>query len=155
MDINRNVFSLTALLGLVICASCSGGKVVDEFKDVDTDGWTSADTVSFDLPKTTRGADLKAEIGVRLSDSYTYEELYMTTTLLCEGEELSYDTIRVAVYNPDGGSKGQGFPFATVMQEIPTVHVDSGLTYTYRINHIMTPDTLKGICGIGLKLEVR
>lgn len=155
MDINRQVLSLTVLMTLAFCVSCHDGRVMDEFKDVDTRGWTTDDTVSFDLPKITKGADLKAEIGVRSSDTYTFKDLYVTATLLCDGREMSRDTLKVGIYDTGGNSKGQGFPYATVMQEAPTVHVDSGLTYTYRINHIMNPGALRGICGIGLKLEVR
>lgn len=155
MGIDKQVFFLTSLSILSVCASCHDGRVIDEFKDVDINGWESRDTVSFDLPKITRGADVKAEIGIRLSDAYTFKDLYVTATLLCDDKELSYDTVRVGIYDAKGNCKGQGFPYITVTKEAPTVHVDSGRTYTYKICHIMNPDTIKGICGIGLKLDAQ
>lgn len=155
MSINRYAILLTAFLSLAVCISCHDGRVLNEFKDVDIKGWVSDDTVSFDLPKVTRGADLKAEIGVRLSDTYTFKNLYVTATLLCEGEEMSHDTLKVDIYDTDGKSKGQGFPYTTVSTNASVVHVDSGKTYTYKISHIMSQSMLKGIRGIGLRLDVQ
>ncbi len=155
MSINRYAILLTTLLSLTVCISCHNDRILNEFKDVNINGWTSDDTVSFDLPKVTRGVDLKTEIGVRVTDTYTFKSLYVTAALLCEGEEMSHDTLKVDIYDANGESKGWGFPYTTVATDAPVVHVDSGLTYTYKICHIMSSGTLKGICGIGLRLNVQ
>ena len=151
----RNAVAFLSVLVLATITSCNNGTILNEFKDVRTNGWTSEDTVTFDLPKTTSSADLNVRIGIRSTDAYEYKDLYVTASLMCEDEEISYDTLKISIYDADGNNNGKGFPYTTVTKDAPTIHVDSGLTYTYRISHIMKPSTIKGISSVGLKLEVQ
>ncbi len=151
----RNAAILLLVLVLAALASCHNGTILNEFKDVKTNGWASEDTVTFSLPKATSSADLKACIGIRSTDAYEYKDLYVTAALMCEDKEISYDTLKISIYDTDGNNNGKGFPYATVTKDAPTIHVDSGFTYAYRICHIMKPNTIKGISSVGLKLEVQ
>jgi gliding motility-associated lipoprotein GldH len=150
-----SVIPSALVLALAALTSCNNGTILNEFKDVKTSGWASEDTVTFNLPKTTSSADLNVRIGIRSTDDYEYKDLYVTAALMCEGEEISYDTLKINIYDTDGNNNGKGFPYATVTKDAPAIHVDSGLTYTYRICHIMKPNTVKGISCVGLKLEVQ
>jgi len=140
------------LCGLLLSA-CSGGTILHEYHDVDLWNWKPEDTVSFVLPTITSSGDVVATIGVRVTNSYPYNDLYLLGTLECDSSEIRTDTIKVCVYNDKGDNEGEGFPYATVTQPIIPIEVDSGHVYLYKVNHIMQDPKIKGIAGIGLHLK--
>ena len=142
---------MTLLLGLLM--ACSGGTLIHEYHEVSSSGWTREDTISFELPKTTRSGDLAGVIAVRHTNSYSYNDLYMLGTLFCDNVEVTTDTLCVRLFETNGSVVGHGFPYTTTTQSIGTVHVDSGHVYTYKVVHVMYPAKLNGITAVGLQLS--
>ncbi len=151
---NRSKGSLLIIVALIVLLlSCSDGVILDEFHDVDLWDWDTEDTVVFDFPKIIGDGEIDVSIGVRSTETYEYDKVYLTGSLECDDVLVRLDSIAVDIYNSEGIPNGQGFPYMTTTAGLPKVHVDSGHQYTYKVAHIMSPGKLKGICGIGLELK--
>lgn len=136
----------------IIFTSCSNDIIFYEYHNVDLWNWTDNDTVKYELPKITKNGEINADIGIRSTNSYAYNDLFLLGILECDGEIMKVDTLTINLYNAKGNSNGEGFPYITTTKDLSTIHVDSGHTYTYKVIHIMKTGKVKGIKSIGLKL---
>ena len=151
-----NRFSLRNIghiLIVLVLMACSGGTILHEYHDVDLWGWDATDTVSFVLPTITASGHVVATIGVRFTNSYPYNDLFLLGTLERDSTVVRKDTIKVSIYNEKGNNEGEGFPYATITQPIVSIEVDSGYAYEYKVNHMMQDPQIKGITSVGLHLK--
>lgn len=142
------------LLSMLFTA-CSGSTFMHEYHDVNLWGWNAEDTVAFDLPPITSTGEVEAEIGVRFTDSYRYNDLRLLGTLACDGTVVRADTILVQIFQENGTTEGEGFPYTTITGPATSFQADSGHVYSYKVTHLMTQMPVKGIAGIGLRLTSR
>ena len=154
--LTRNFASLIVILSsLMIIASCSSDHTYfHQYHPVDPDGWMSGDTIVFALSPSSCQQTLKAEIGVRTTDAFQYNTLYLLGALHCEDELISTDTLAIDIYKANGLPIGDGFPYPTCTCTIQSISVDSGLNYTYTVTPYMTPELVKGVKDIGIKFTV-
>lgn len=148
---------ITALLNITVWCmtiwSCTNRTILHEYHDVDFCNWAEEDTVIFQLPKIIYSGTVNAEVGVRFTNSFKYNTLKMLGILESDGIELQTDTLLINIYNERGYANGNGFPYTTITDSIPSLRVDSGNTYQYKIIPIPAKDHIEGISSIGLKLE--
>lgn len=150
---SNSILSLVCIvLGMLITA-CSGGTFLHEYYDTDLWGWNNDDTISFDLPIITSSGEVEAEVGVRFTNTYAYQDLILLGTLECNETPVQTDTIKVSIFKKNGANEGEGFPYTTTIQPATTFQVDSGQVYRYHLTHLMSPTPIKGITGIGLRLK--
>lgn len=146
-------FTLPAtFMAILLLSACTDGIFYHQYRKVDSDNWQKTDTVAFELPQIWQDEELSAEIGVRTTNSYDYTNLFMLGILERNGEGVSTDTLFINIYNHDGTKNGQGFLFTTATRSLPTLHVDSGMHYTYKVVHFMKPEQIEGVASVGLKL---
>lgn len=151
----RRIGIATALMILLAAIGCSDGHTYfHQYKAVDVDGWMNGDTVVFHLTPSSCQQTLAAEVGVRTTDAFKYNTLYLLGELRCEDQLISTDTLTVNIFDEDGLSLGNGFPYPTSTSQLPPIAVDSGLNYTYTITPYMQPEQVVGVKDIGIKLSV-
>lgn len=137
----------------MLFTACSGNTFLHEYHDVNLWSWNNDDTVSFDVPTITSTGEVEAEIGVRFTNSYIYQDLFLLGTLECEESIIQTDTIKVPIYQENGTTDGEGFPYTTITEPITSFQVDSGYEYSYKVTHLMGATPIKGIASIGLQLK--
>lgn len=142
-----------AILIVVLFSQCSSNATYfHQYKSVDIDGWCPEDTVVFHLTPSSVNAVLEAEIGVRTTNAFKYNKLFLKGSLQCEGVETATDTLFIPIYDKNGINMGTGIPYPLCTNTIPAIRLDSGKVYTYTVTPFMKPSKVKGIKDIGLKL---
>lgn len=151
--IRTSLLATTYYFAILLPSACTDGTFYHQYKKVSSDKWQKTDTVTFELPQIWQNEELNAEIGVRTTDNYNYTNLFMLGILERNGEGVSTDTLLINIYNHDGTKNGNGFLFTTTTRQLPSIHVDSGMHYTYKVVHFMKPRQIEGVASIGLKLK--
>lgn len=123
-----------------------------QYKAVDVDGWMNGDTVVFHFAPSSCQQTLSAEVGVRTTDAFRYNTLYLLGELRCDDRLIATDTLSVDIFDKDGLPLGNGFPYPTTTSQLPPIAVDSGLNYSYTVTPYMQPEKVVGVKDIGIKL---
>lgn len=144
-----------AVMLTVFCSCSSEHTYFHQYQAIDTEGWTADDTIVFHLTPSSVAQTLDAELGVRTTDAFPFNSLFLLGTLCCEGNEVSTDTVFVSIYGRDGIALGDGFPYPTCTCPLPPLQVDSGLNYTYTVTPFMKEPVVVGVKDIGIKLTAR
>lgn len=152
-EIQRRTFTCLSLYCVFLLASCESNKTFfHQYKSVDTSGWEGDDTLVYHLPPSSKHQVMSAELGVRSTDAFRYNTLFVIGTLEKDGHEISSDTLFINIYGRDGAPLGKGLLFPTCTQSIPSFEVDSGVEYTYTVRQFMKAKKLEGVKDVGLKL---
>lgn len=145
---------LFAVLALVSC----GGTVYNSFKHVDNKAWSPNDTLTFvydGVEKPSSGARLKLSALVRYNSDYKYMNLHMRveTLRMSDTTLLSVDTLCCRIYDDTGRRLGStaGALFQDASNEV-IVNAEPTDTLMLRLSHIMSDNTLAGVCDVGIRL---
>lgn len=145
---------LFAVLALVSC----GGTVYNSFKHVDNKAWSPNDTLTFvydGVEKPGSDARLKLSALVRYNSDYKYMNLHMRveTLRMSDTTLLSVDTLCCRIYDDTGRRLGStaGALFQDASNEV-IVNAEPTDTLMLRLSHIMSDNTLAGVCDVGIRL---
>ena len=151
--INLNKSGFFAVLLLFV--SCDSSKVFDAYQDVDPNGWSSTETIDFEVEMDVQQATLfDYLIGLRNNNDYLYANMFFFVDVESPDGEHQTDTLQYLLAEPGGKWLGSGvgeikynlFKF----KEDQTMQ--SGV-YKFRIAHGMRDDLLLGIEDLGLRIE--
>lgn len=153
--IQRKAFFCLSLFCFLLFFACDADRTYfHQYKNVNTDGWMADDTIVFHITPSSQNQLLSAEIGVRTTDAFKYNTLFLLGTLSREGMEISTDTIFVNIYGRRGEVKGKGLIYPLCTQSLPSFEVDSAMEYTYTVRPFMKPKIVEGVKDVGLKLRI-
>lgn len=142
------------LLCLTTFTSCMDNPVIHEYHTVDANGWSSTDTIQFEIPP--QANDLKAHIhlAVRTTKKYKYNTLSLKVFIRSNGKQLCATEMDTKVYSHEGNLLGKGFPHShiTLSDSIP-VGIQTDSTYTISIVHMMGDKPISGISDIGINIR--
>lgn len=151
----RKLKYLLAVLALVSC----DGTVFQSFKQVSSSSWSPKDTVSFVYEGVNKpgsgGTVLKMSAQVRYNTDYKYKNLIMRveTIRIADTLLLSVDTLHCQIYDDSGYRLGStaGSLYQNVSNDV-FIEASPSDTLMLRLSHIMSDESLAGVCDVGLKL---
>ena len=151
----RKLKYLLAVLALVSC----DGTVYQSFKQVSSSSWSPKDTVSFVYEGVNKpgsgGTALKMSAQVRYNTDYKYKNLIMRveTIRIADSLLLSVDTLHCQIYDDSGYRLGStaGSLYQNVSNDV-FIEASPSDTLMLRLSHIMSDESLAGVCDVGLKL---
>ena len=151
----RKLKYLLAVLALVSC----DGTVYQSFKQVSSSSWSPKDTVSFVYEGVNKpgsgGTALKMSAQVRYNTDYKYKNLIMRveTIRIADTLLLSVDTLHCQIYDDSGYRLGStaGSLYQNVSNDV-LIEASPSDTLMLRLSHIMSDESLAGVCDVGLKL---
>lgn len=151
----RKLKYLLAVLALVSC----DGTVYQSFKQVSSSSWSPKDTVSFVYEGVNKPGSgetaLKMSAQVRYNTDYKYKNLIMRveTIRIADTLLLSVDTLHCQIYDDSGYRLGStaGSLYQNVSNDV-FIEASPSDTLMLRLSHIMSDESLAGVCDVGLKL---
>jgi gliding motility-associated lipoprotein GldH len=149
--------SIMALLLICIVSwaitACNNGRVYESFQDLKAQNWVVSDTVSFPVDSLDLSLGLSSVIGIRYSDKYEYNNLYLRYILRDSVKKIVTDSLlNIHFFDPKTGQPlGQGFGNRRIKYD--TLPGDLNIPdATFQFIQYMRKDTLAGIESVGLKI---
>ncbi len=147
---------LALLLPILFFSSCGKQPVFHEYKLINTGSWSSDSSYVFNVAINNTAVLYDLSVGVRHTGDYPYQNLWLFVKQTTPDHEITYDTIfcTMADYTGKWYGAGNGSIYTLQVPLYKHFHYDKTGTYQYSIVHGMRDDILKGMNGIGLKLEI-
>jgi gliding motility-associated lipoprotein GldH len=133
--------------------ACNNGRVYEAFRDVKGMDWVVSDTVSFPVDSLDLSLGLRSVIGIRYSDKYAYNNLYLRYILRDSIKKIVTDSLlNIHLFDSKTGEPlGQGFGNRRIKYD--TLPGDLAIPgATFQFIQYMRKDTLTGIESVGLKI---
>ncbi len=154
---NVRIFILIALFALIgfSCKYKSSG--YEEYKTVNSMGWLQDSIAVFKYEVKDPKAIHNLTINVRNSGDYSYSNIWLFIDIVAPDRSTVKDTVEFQLAMPNGKWIGKGtsglyscqFPYRN------NVFFPIAGTYTFKIEHGMRDDILKGISDVGIKIDKR
>ena len=150
-------FGRRTLLGkslFLLLASCVSGTTFHSYKPLPAEGWERCDTVCFDLPQAV--ADFKGTltIGLRTVAHVGMQDIVLAVEQCDEATVICRcDTIRYPLTNAEGEALTPGVNNHQYETQHLPVSMKKGKGGSVRIHHLMTPETVRGITELGIKIS--
>lgn len=144
---------LFALAALMLLACCDDGRVYDRYADVHVEGWRSADTLVFNIPKQQPGR-YRLDVGLRYTTDFPFKSLYIGVdrTLLGKKHTL-HETLNLPLLDDDGHMLGdEGVSNCVINFHVSEVNLQQTDSLRITIHHLMQRDPMPGITGVEVKL---
>lgn len=147
---------LWGLLAITLLGGCHPQKtdiVFHQFQPIDRKGWTSTDTLTFQLTPTDSQARYKLYIEARHTLNYPYRNLPLAWQLATDSAALSTDTLNITLADRSGkwlGSRGKTLPVLSTLAD--SLQLCPPDTYRIRVWHLLPDHPLHGLSDIGLRL---
>ena len=144
----RNIFlSITVAVAMAF-ASCNRSTIYSQYLHTPLSGWEKNDTLTFSIPRMQTDMELKAIIGLRITDAYPFK-----TVCLIVDKAIYPDTINCSLFDNDGMSKGRGVSCYQFNYHVSNMHLMKGDSVAIHIRHNMKREILPGISDVGITLE--
>ncbi len=146
---------VVALAVALVMAACRPQEPFSEYQAVDAHGWSSTDTLRFDLPRQELPAAYGVMLGVRHTEAYPYTELWVALeqrTAGRHGTTARRDTIHLLLANAAGQWLTPHPTLHTCEQPAATIRLTPDSAVQLLVYHLMPRQLLEGITDIGLTL---
>lgn len=144
-------------LMLMLLTSCEHDSVYHQFRHIPDGGWTTKDTLSFDVEvDSTHTALYQLSIETRNRGDYPYKNLFLQVSNNAKNSAVFVtDTVRYVLADKEGHWLGMGISnlyqmahsYKSIKLPLRKGHI------LFKIKPIMTDSALAGISDIGLKLS--
>ena len=137
-------------LTLLMLTACKDNVYFSSVSHLEGGLWYSEDTLNIDIgqsnlyERTQEDSVVCLNIGIRYTDKYRFQKLYMEVELCDSTQTLRKDTMEFDI--PADG--GEGFRYREQMKEYCSFVPRDSIGYRLRVSHIMTQNPLEGICDI-------
>lgn len=137
-------------LTLLLLTACKDNVYFSSVSHLDNGQWYRDDTLNVDIGRSNMYEEMQGDkavnlnIGIRYTDSYRFQKLYLEVELSDSVQTLRKDTL-VFDIPADGG---EGFRYREQMKEFCCFVPHDPNVYRLHISHIMMQNPLKGICDI-------
>ena len=150
----RNIFlSITVAVAMAF-ASCNRSTIYSQYLHTPLSGWEKNDTLTFSIPRTQTDMELKAIIGLRITDAYPFKTVCLIVDKAISPDNIiDSDTINCSLFDNDGMSKGRGVSCYQFNYHVSNMHLMKGDSVAIHIRHNMKREILPGISDVGITLE--
>lgn len=137
-------------LTLLMLTACKDNVYFSSVSHLDGGLWHIEDTLDIDIGQSNLYERARVDsivclnIGIRYTDSYRFQKLFMEVELSDSIHTLMKDTMEFDI--PADG--GEGFRYREQMKEFCSFVPRDSIGYRLRISHIMIQNPLEGICDI-------
>lgn len=156
-------FTCTALLIFILInfCSCSSDIFYSDFKDF-SDGWELSEPVTFELNKTPN-SNGNIFINIRNDNNYPFSNIYLISTFLKDGVEVSTDTLEYLMADSSGKYLGKGFGNVkeSLLSWKKNINFSRESKYSVVLKHAMRENqnefglqNLPGIISVGITLKL-
>ena len=138
------------LLTLLMLTACKDNVYFSSVSHFDNGQWYRDDTLNIEIGQSnlydrTLGDSVVAlNIGIRYTDNYRFQKLYIEAELCDSIRTLRKDTMEFDI--PADG--GEGFRYREQMKEFCSFVPHDSIGYRLRVSHIMMQNPLEGVCDI-------
>ncbi len=143
--------SIIAIIGTLIISACHDSIYYHHFEDVSTEGWTNADTVSFDIPVPEKDTEMDLEVQARYTNKFQYKKLNLLIETECNGHSTGKDTLSLDMFTDNGTKTGNGITYIEENKTFKKINVRKGQKIRLKIIHNMRHPSIKGLSGIGIQ----
>lgn len=150
----RNIFlSITVAVAMAF-ASCNRSTIYSQYLHTPLSGWEKNDTLTFSIPRMQTDMELKAIIGLRITDAYPFKTVCLIVEKAISPDNIiDSDTINCSLFDNDGMSKGRGVSCYQFNYHVSNMHLMKGDSVAIHIRHNMKREILPGISDVGITLE--
>ncbi len=150
----RNIFlSITVAVAMAF-ASCNRSTIYSQYLHTPLSGWEKNDTLTFSIPRMQTDMELKAIIGLRITDAYPFKTVCLIVDKAISPDNIiDSDTINCSLFDNDGMSKGRGVSCYQFNYHVSNMHLMKGDSVAIHIRHNMKREILPGISDVGITLE--
>lgn len=150
----RNIFlSITVAVAMAF-ASCNRSTIYSQYLHTPISGWEKNDTLTFSIPRMQTDMELKAIIGLRITDAYPFKTVCLIVDKAISPDNIiDSDTINCSLFDNDGMSKGRGVSCYQFNYHVSNMHLMKGDSVAIHIRHNMKREILPGISDVGITLE--
>lgn len=144
------------LVAAALAAGCQreGRTLVHQYRALPQASWSAFDTLHFELPPAPQTTDYVFSLGLRLRNTFPYEEIWMVTEMEMEKPSVVLrDTLRYLTIHPDGSPRGRGMALQQDEQPLCTLQLFRGQHGRLRLYHIMSREVMPDVANIGFKVE--
>jgi gliding motility-associated lipoprotein GldH len=149
------VVSLSLLLGIITSVGCDTSRVYEEWKDMENGYWAEDSTYSFSFDIEDSTSVYNIVFGVRNSNLYPYQNLWVLTSVEGPNNLSLQDTVQFTLAKNDGEWYGKSsarlYTFTTPLYS--NIRFINNGNYEITLKHGMRKEELKGINNLGLRVE--
>lgn len=145
------IFALT----LFFAFACDSSRVYEDWQDMEDNVWHEDSTCSFTFEIEDSLKMYNLNFGIRNTNLYPYQNLWILASVEGEGGFSYQDTIQLQLANKSGewyGSRSASI-YTYVVPLYRQLRFYSRGEYTFTINHGMRQEALKGVSSIGFRIE--
>ncbi len=145
----------TFVIPLLLMFACDATRVYEEWQDLPAMSWheDSACVFSFEMEDTT--ALYNMNFGLRNTNLYPFQNLWLLTSIEGPDGFLFQDTIKVVVANKSGQwyGKRSASIYTYTMPLYRNLSIPKAGAYDVRMKHGMRREKLEGVASIGFRIE--
>lgn len=153
--LTNSTFGVVFAILLFTIVSCDSTRVYEEWVDFDNMQWSSDSTVTFNMEFTDTLAAYDLVLGVRNSNLYPNENLWLMMSLDGPDSISFQDTLQLQLAKIDGQwlGKRSASLYTTKISMYHDVRFYTTGSYTLSMKHGMRKDLLDGIASVGFRVE--
>ncbi|MCM1518518.1 MAG: gliding motility lipoprotein GldH [Pseudoflavonifractor sp.] len=140
---------LISVISLCLGACAPGHNDYSDFRNINPDGWSYGDTLSFTPVIGDSVATGALLVALRHSNDYAYRNLWVEIEYR-DATNQRRDTLNIGLADIYGRWFGSGFGARYQLTDTVSRHVTLTTGQPVRIRHIMRDDTLRGVDQVGI-----
>ena len=151
----NNLSFILVLASLLLPVSCNNDIVFTDSFTIPEKTWRLSERPAFEVQVTDTLIANNIWLMIRTSSSYPFRNIYLFVTAVTPDGKTITDTLQYYLADEKGNWYGKGFGdiHALNLPYKSNVYFPSTGTYSFKIQHAMRIEDLKGIYDIGLRVE--
>ena len=151
---NMHGHTWPCILAIILClCACTGQTRYYTYQATPSQGWTTRDTLHFDLPAFSDTEHLQLSLALRLTYDYPYENLWIVVDQQQDSVYHTCDTLEITIPPHLRSLKSEGASFRQIEIPLFPLHLEADHATSIKVRHIMQPATITGIHDLGLKVD--
>jgi len=148
---------LIVVVLIIALQSCGKEVFYEKNIPIENEAWSQTDTVKVTLDIDDIDQEFDLFINIRNNKTYAYMNLFMFLDIEAPSGEVWHDTLKFDLADQKGMWRSEDVSESYVMSSFRAYsgyHFPEKGTYTFRLNHGLYDEPLKGISDIGIKLKI-
>jgi gliding motility-associated lipoprotein GldH len=148
-------YGMAILITLILTGGCNRQTVFQDNNIISSAGWYIDDTINFSVAINDTTQIHELYLMVRNTTDYPYRNLFIFLDIEFPDKRTLRDTIECILAKTDGQWRGKGFGKIRSNEFLfrDDVWFPSQGTYTFRMQHGMREEPLKGISDVGIRIQ--
>lgn len=135
--------------------ACDANQVFENYYSTPSSGWNKDTIVAFNVDIKANNDNYNILMNCRNLENYPYSNLWLFVDIISPDGTTATDTLEYQLALPNGKWTGKGTSgvYYNQFNFRKNIYFPVAGSYTFRIQHGMRDDNLKGLKDIGLRLE--